>query len=95
MKFKQAHAAGKQQVQARASLPRRRSAGTGPQGPRPAACIMMATDSAHLTIQRELSVESGALQLELETAVTIADSGSARRPLAAPGPGPAPADGAQ
>ena len=43
---------------------------SGPGSPR------VATGSAFWAIHRELSVESGALQLQLQTAVTIADSGS-------------------
>ena len=58
-----------------------------PQWPGPGAAnhgmtrrAMMATCSAHWAIHRELSGESGEMQLELETAVTIADSGPALRP---------------
>jgi hypothetical protein len=66
-----------------------------PQWPGPAAAnhgmtrrAMMATCSAHWAIHRELSGESGEMQLELETAVTIADSGSTRPPSGGSGPAP-------
>ena len=51
-------------------------------GPQPIMTrrAMMATCSAHWAIHRELSGESDEMQLELETAVTIADSGPALRP---------------
>jgi len=65
-----------------------------PQWPGPAAAnhgmtrrAMMATCSAHWAIHRELSGESGEMQLELETAVTIADSPALRRVPGRAGPG--------
>ena len=83
MKFKQVHAAGWPVL-------------SGPARPQPGnhgmtRRAMMATCSAHWAIHRELSGESGEMQLELETAVTIADSGSTGPPSGGSArPGPAP-----